>query len=725
MSNLVFDGDWTVTLSNDNYHGLGDEYGVLTGNGKLACYVSMSNVGCSRTMVSGNVQFDQIGKYKNNTIEGFRTNEIRLFNNTLSNVEYTMVHQQLNMANGAAETLFEVSTPSQPIVDVKHTITPLRQYPYCILQTVEITPRANMPTLDVYHEMYANPEITQMDYQNNVIYNESIYADKGLYILNASGWVRVVDTKIAAASCYLFENTSNLINLGFNSYNDKSRCYQKHRFTNVTDTIRFHILSAQMTAFDFKEPLEEVKRILLNIAFKKTSVVDLVTQITQDNQTMWDSMWASDVEVTAKQGITEEELARLNRVRFFTRFSLFQVYACLREAVNTQINPLNLSYVDSNGNIFFDGDLWLTPLLIFLKPNIARVLLEFRYRNLEQALQLASSFGYKGSKYPYKNDVVGYTSVYWDVISPLHVFNNAAISINVWNYYRVTLDKEWLSKSGFIVMRNVADFLMSYIKKVNNEYLMENTLGMGNILSTNQAFTVYTAILALKYTIEACYTLGYIPKREWSEVILHMIYPTYDYGSDVDVVKYDRDYDGTMDIDILDNLFLLHPYYNSHYFNNYLQRNNSAITRNLEFYSTRIQTDYINNPLNNLIITSLYAVTSQTDTTKMSNFYDQLDNILNENRVGLWGYMNLKNDPKIGNDVSLSAFFVLLLVTCIGGLSIRGSTAPSNVITEQFRIQDTLGAYMPSTWYTLNISGWGRDEKFVTVGNQTPYEGPL
>lgn len=717
LSNLYYDGDWTVSMSNQTT-GLG----VITGNGKIAMYVGMSNVGAQKTLISGNVQFDQIGKYKNNTLEGFRMHDVQLYSNTGSNVAYALVHQSLNMETSQVTTAFEITAPGKPVVDLTHSITPLRQYPYCTLQTVNITPRSNLGQLDIFHEIVAADGILEATYNNNVIYNESIYADKGLYMLNATGIIKSVNTQLAGAACYLFPS-SNVTNLGFNSFSDRSKCYQKHRFTDVNSNvgITFHVLSAQMSAYDFKEPMEEVKRILLNIAFKKTNVADLVTTVAADNAATWQSMWKSDVELLAKSGITAGEENRLQRVKFFIRYSLFQIYACLRDAVNTQINPLNLSYVDTNGNVFFDGDLWLTPLLIFLKPSIARVLLEFRYRNLEQAMQLSASFGYKGSKFPYKNDIVGYQSVYWDVISPLHVFNNALISFNTWNYYRVTLDREWLQNFGFILMRNVADFLTSYIQNTApNVYSMPNTVGLGSILSTDQAFTVYMAIVALKHTIEACYVLGYIPKREWSNLVLRLQYPTFTSGPHTDVVKYDAAYTGDP-IDIMDNQIVLHAYYNSHYFNNYLNRNNSAIDRNLTYYATRIAAGYETNPLNNIIVASLFAVLVQTDTAQMATFYEKLDKILDENVVGTWGHMNVNNDATAGNDISLNAAFVLMILTCLCGLSIRGSTAPSNVVTEQFRIQDTLGTYMPNTWYAVNIGGVGVAEKFTSVGNQTPY----
>lgn len=724
MSNLIYDGDWVITLSNNSYTDLAESIGAFTGNGKLALHVSMADISSQKTLVSGNVQFDQIGKYRNNTLDCFSVNNVQFISQYSSNISYEMVHQKLDMHTGEVETRFDCldSSTSNTLLDITSRLLPLRQYPYCLLQELEVVASSNMPVLDIYHEIKSSDGILSQEYNNNVIYNENIYEDKGLYILNASGVIQSVGCKACAASCYFFEN-SNVVNLGYNIYNDKSKAYQKYRLKNVNSntTYKFYVLSAMMTSYDFPDPLEEVKRILLNIAFKEQNTTSLITKVKNDSAVMWDDMWKGDIEIIPKNAITSGELERVNRTKKFVRMSLFNIYSCLRHAVNTEINPLNLSYVDSNGNVFFDGDLWLIPSLIFLKPQIARVLLEFKYKLIEQALQLSSSFGYKGSKFPYKNDIVGYKNVYWDVISPLHIFNNANICMNVWNYYRVTLDKEWLSSKGYIIMKNIAEFLTSYVQYSGGVYNVPNTLGLGEIICNDHAFTINVIVHALKYTIESSYVLGLIPNPKWSDIVLKLGIPTITTGGDIDVIKYHGSYNGTTNIDILDNLVTLMPYYSSIYFNDYSQRNNSAILRNINYYSTRLEGKFETNPLNNLIRAAIHGVLAQTSTSEMNTFYTKLEKVFDDNMKGYWGIMNLHNMESSGNDVGLNAFLVLIILTCICGLNIRGSTAPSNVKLEAFRIQDALGTYMPNTWAYVNIGAVGNEGVFVNVSNQLPY----
>lgn len=726
MSNLIYDDEWVVTLSNNSYTDLDKHVGGFAGNGKIAVNVSMVDLTCQKTLISGNVQFNQIGKYQNNTIAGFNLNNIHLLSNTSSNITYTMAHQKLRMDEGEVETSMQAKNNGVVFATAVSKVLPLRQYPYCILHTVEFTPSANMAQLDFFHEVRCPDAsiggISGLDYNNNVIYNESVYEDKGLYVLSAAGTVNTLGCKIASASCYFFED-SNMQNLGYNMYNDKSRAYQKYRYTGLVagTTYRLHILSAMMTSYDFPDPVEEVKRILINIAFKVPSISTLVSRLREESKEMWDEMWKGDVEIVAKGMITGPENTRVMRSRMWVRMSLFNMYSCLRHAVNTEINPLNLSYIDANGNVFFDGDLYMIPALIFLKPQIARVTLEFKYRLLEQALQLAGSFGYKGSKFPYKNDVVGYTNVYWDVISPLHIFNNAAVSINIWNYYRVTLDREWLYTKGYTMMKNIAEFLTSYIDYVAGVYTVPSSVGLGSIICTDHAFTINMALLALRYTIEASHVLNYIPNTKWSDILLRMAIPTInDGGPMTHVIKYHGTYNGSTNVDILDNLLILFPYYSFEYFRNSL-RGSGAIDANLTYYASRVNPAYEDSPLNNMIRAGVLSVLAQSVTGRMGDFYDALDNIYNENMKGYWGIMNAQNLEAMGNDVSLNGLLVLIILICVCGLKIRGSTAPSNVTTENYRITSELFTYMPNTWRYVNVGAVGNEGVFVNISNNLAY----
>lgn len=730
MSNLDYDNDWVISLSNLPGVDMNQYNGPFTGNGKVGVYTSMTDISTTKTFISANLTFNQIGKYNNNLIQGFNINKVKFIHNIDTNIDYTLVHQKLDMSKGEVETSFDVLSNNIQQLTATHTITPLRQYPFCILQTIEFEVANDMATLDVFHEMDGNPNfINEMNFNNNVIYNEKIYEDKGLYILNAEGNLNRLGNegktmKIAAASCYLFDNEvgDSVKRLGFNAYNNLIGCYQKLRWTGLTTgtTYRFHILSAQMSSYDFAGPLEEVKRILLNIAFKEINTDLLVSVITSENELFWNRLWESDVLLEPKIGITNNEANAVKQVKQYLRYSLFNIWTSIRDGVNTEVNPLNLSYLDANGNIFFDGDLWMVPVLLLLKPDMAKTILEYRYKNLEQATQLAASFGLKGSKFPYQDDVVGYQSSYWDVVSPLHVFNNAIIAINVWNYYRVTLDKEWLSNKGYQMMRSIADFIISLIEiDENGTYHVNNVSGMSERVSFDPAMTIYLFRLALKFIIEASYELNFIPKKAWVDTFLNLDIIVLS-GDECGVIQYDNDYIDE-DLDILDHLIILFPYYSSLFFDpNKPCRDMQSIIANLTYFVPKITPRYDNDPLNNMIVTSLYASVIQTTTSEIPTFYTKLFKTLNENVRDIWGHFNRVSGSQ-GNDVTLNALYVMMFLMGIGGLTIEGGVTESKFYYKEFGIQGKFYANMPSTWKNIRLKGIGTNAQLYNVVNTRPY----
>jgi hypothetical protein len=273
------------------------------------------------------------------------------------------------------------------------------------------------------------------------------------------------------------------------------------------------------------------------------------------------------------------------------------------------------------------------------------------------------------------------------------------------------------------MMKNSVDFLVSYLRFNGISYDVPNILGLGQIVCDNHAFTISMIKMALKHVIEACYVLGYIPNTEWSRVLLKLNIPIYTSGDNNDVIKYFENYDDTTNVDVLDNFIILLPYYSTYYFNDYSTRNNSAIQRNINFYSTRIDSNFDSNVLNNMLLMASYGVLSQTDTDNMLNFVTYMTKLFDENVLGYWGVMNTANNPKQGNDVSLSAMYIFIILTCICGLKIRGSTAPSNTKLEEYGIVESLWKYMPSTWASIKVGSVGVNKNFIQVSNQLPYIG--
>ncbi|WP_346798935.1 glycosyl hydrolase family 65 protein [Halomonas sp. Bachu 37] len=123
------------------------------------------------------------------------------------------------------------------------------------------------------------------------------------------------------------------------------------------------------------------------------------------------------------------------------------------------------------GHIFWD-ELFIFPFLNLRIPEITRALLRYRYRRLGEARRLAREAGYRGAMYPWQSGSNGREESQMLHLNPksgrwvadnshLQRHVNAAVAYNVWRYYEVTEDIEFLSYYGAELLVEIARFWAS------------------------------------------------------------------------------------------------------------------------------------------------------------------------------------------------------------------------------------------------------------------------
>jgi alpha,alpha-trehalase len=125
------------------------------------------------------------------------------------------------------------------------------------------------------------------------------------------------------------------------------------------------------------------------------------------------------------------------------------------------------------GHIFWD-ELFIFPLLNLRVPEITRALLMYRYRRLDEARLAAQNAGYRGAMYPWQSGSSGREESQEVHLNPKsgrwipdnshrqrHV--NAAIAYNIWQYYQVTSDMEFMSFYGAEMFLEIARFWASIV----------------------------------------------------------------------------------------------------------------------------------------------------------------------------------------------------------------------------------------------------------------------
>ncbi|MGE3978759.1 MAG: glycosyl hydrolase family 65 protein, partial [Nitrospira sp.] len=123
------------------------------------------------------------------------------------------------------------------------------------------------------------------------------------------------------------------------------------------------------------------------------------------------------------------------------------------------------------GHIFWD-EVFIFPFLNYRMPEITRSLLMYRYRRLDEARAAALDAGFRGAMFPWQSGSDGQEETQELNLNPrsqrwipdnsyLQRHVGSAVAYNVWQYYQVTHDVEFLQSHGAELMLEIARFWAS------------------------------------------------------------------------------------------------------------------------------------------------------------------------------------------------------------------------------------------------------------------------
>jgi alpha,alpha-trehalase len=123
------------------------------------------------------------------------------------------------------------------------------------------------------------------------------------------------------------------------------------------------------------------------------------------------------------------------------------------------------------GHVFWD-EMFIIPLFSMWFPQLARAVLLYRYRRIEEARRAATAAGYTGAMFPWQSASDGREQTQTMHLNPasghwlpdashLQRHVNAAIVFNVWHYYLATHDLEFLRFFGAEMIFEIARFWAS------------------------------------------------------------------------------------------------------------------------------------------------------------------------------------------------------------------------------------------------------------------------
>ena len=193
------------------------------------------------------------------------------------------------------------------------------------------------------------------------------------------------------------------------------------------------------------------------------------------------------------------------------------------------------------GHVFWD-ELFIFPFFNYRMPEITRSLLMYRYRRLNEARAAAREAGLKGAMFPWQSASNGEeeTQIYnlnhrsqrWiPDNSYLQRHVGSAVAYNVWQYFQVTRDMEFLNFYGAELILEIARFWSSIatFNEIRGRYEIHGVMGPDefhegypNASKPGLSNNAYTNIMAVWVLCRAIEILNFLPDIRRSELMIKL-----------------------------------------------------------------------------------------------------------------------------------------------------------------------------------------------------------
>ncbi|MCC8358995.1 glycoside hydrolase family 65 protein [Salinimicrobium sediminilitoris] len=238
----------------------------------------------------------------------------------------------------------------------------------------------------------------------------------------------------------------------------------------------------------------------------------------------WEELWGQSDILLKADGNNDQLLLRLHIFHLFQTFSL--------KTIDEDVGiPARGWHGEAyRGHIFWD-ELFIFPFYNITIPELTRALLMYRYRRLPEARFAASSEGYKGAMFPWQSGSNGREETQIIHLNPesgnwlpdnthLQRHVNSAIAYNVWQYFQVSGDLQFLAFYGAELLLDIAKFWASKVKynEERGKYEIHEVVGPDEYHTSypnssepglrNNAYTNIMTVWTLKHALLAIQKLN-------------------------------------------------------------------------------------------------------------------------------------------------------------------------------------------------------------------------
>jgi trehalose/maltose hydrolase-like predicted phosphorylase len=247
----------------------------------------------------------------------------------------------------------------------------------------------------------------------------------------------------------------------------------------------------------------------------------------------WDRLWRSDIVIPGHQDL-----------QAWLRSGTYGLLSSTREGQDNSIAPTGLSSDNYAGLVFWDAEIWMYPGLLLQHPEVARSVVDYRYKTLGGARANARKLGYQGVFFPWTSGSKG------DLWSECHSWKpphcvtqihlQGDIALATWQYYLATKDVRWLRTRGWPVLKGIAEYFAGRVTtNGDGSYSLKNIAGPDEYSNgvTDGVYTNAGAATALRNAADAARAMGVRAPKEWTAVAAglrmpfdrqHQVFSQYD-----------------------------------------------------------------------------------------------------------------------------------------------------------------------------------------------------
>jgi len=471
-------------------------------------------------------------------------------------IESVEMKQSLDMRKAVFQTEFSTDQ-----LEVSHSIRSLRNLPFTVLTTIEMTAKEAC-TITLFNRVKAPNHLREVQNFFAEIDRPHVKIPLLTSVANSPSGA----LQLAISNSFIFEESHGAEpDLIHEDWDFNMHLIKFSKALKAGQTYRFSMVSSMCTSVHCSDPQNEAERLSI---FAKLEGTD---RLIRRHEQEWDQLWARDIQIEGDPQVQQE-----------VRLMMYYLYASVREGTGLSLSPVGLSGLGYNGHVFWDTELWMYPPLLVLQPQLAKSLLDYRYDRLQAARENAFNHGFKGAMFPWESadDGTEQTPV-WALTGPFQQHISACVAWAFWKYFQVTQDVDWLREKGYEVIREVALFWCSRVeRKGPGAYEINNVIGANEFEENidNNAFTNGIVKLVLNYATKAAERLGLTPDPDWDHVAENIPLLYFEDG----VTRENRTYDGA-EIKQADVNLLAHP------LGFYTDR--VQIRKDLEYYEPRMSPD--------------------------------------------------------------------------------------------------------------------------------------